>query len=218
MADGKTKIWIEIFSRPYKEFIFLGFFSMILGLIALYIQIENLGQFAITFGLGLVAWGIGCLSILLANKSDKKMQSISTADFYEITYRFWDRAPKLYKEQRFEVRDTYSWQLGNLFRHGEKLKDWADLEVQDKLIKEFKIFLERLRPNKCNKYWIEVKNYIEICKIAIGFKTKNDNIKDDLIEELGKWIGKKAKEESNHEYLKRKINELSKMKKNEIFK
>ncbi len=181
-------------------------------------------KFLFPICLAVLSLFLACHSIVLskeaseiATSSDKKMQSISTADFYEITYRFWDRAPILYEEQSFEVRDTCSWQLGNLFRHGDKLKDWADPDVQDKLIKEFKIFLERLRPIKCKKYWVEVKNYMEICNIAIDFKTKNDSTKDELIYELSKWVGKKEKEESKKEYLRRKGNEFSKMKNRKIY-
>jgi len=167
---------------------------------------------------------LACHSIVISKESndistssDKKMQSISTADFYEITYRFWDRAPDLYTQQNKGVRDTQSWQLENLFKHGDKLKNWADSDVQEKLIKEFKIFLERLRSTKCKKYWVEVKNYMGICNIAIGFKTESNNIKDELIDEIENWIGKKEKEESNQEYLQRKSNEFSKMKNNEMF-
>lgn len=153
----------------------------------------------------------------IATSSDNKMQSISTADFYEITYRFWDRAPDLYKEPDEKERDTQSWQLVNLFNHADKLKNWVNPDVQDKLIQEFKIFLERLRSKKCKKYWVEVKNYIGTCSIAIGFKTENDTIKNELIGEIGNWIGRKEKGESNQEYLQRKSNEFSKMKKYEIF-
>jgi len=181
------------------------------------INLCNLGKNLINISIGILAIGIAWLSVNLGKKSDEKMKSIATGDFFEITYRFWDRAPILYRKQNKGVRDTQSWQLGNLFRHGDKLKKWADPDVQEKLIKEFKTFLERLRPIKCEKYWVEIKNYMGICNIAIGFKTENDDIKDELIDELGNWIGKKEEGESNKEYLKRKGNEFSQKKKYDIF-
>ncbi len=177
----------------------------------------SIGIGFISIGIALISIGISKESKEIAEDSDKKMQSIATADFYEITYRFWDRAPILYNNQIKEVRDTKSWQLGNLFRHGEKLKKWADSDVQGRLIKEFKTFLERLRPTTSKKYWVEIKNYIGICKIAIDFKTENDNIKDELINELENWIGKKERGESNEDYLKRKSNEFLQKKKYDIF-
>lgn len=196
----------------------IGFFFNILAFIELF-------KFLFPICLATLSSFFACHSIVIsreaseiAEKSDRKMQSISTADFYEITYRFWDRAPFLYMRQNIGVRNTQSWQLENLFRHGDKLKKWADPDVQEKLIKEFKIFLERLRSTKCEKYWVEVKNYIGICKIAIGFNTETDNIKDELIDEIGNWIGKKEKEESNQDYLKRKSDEFSKIKNSEMFK
>ena len=64
---------------------------------------------------------------------------------------------------------------------------------------------------------MEIKNYMGICKIAIRFKTENDNIKDKLIDELGNWIGKKEERESNQEYLERKNEEFSQKKKYDIF-
>jgi len=212
------------------------FLYLTLGLIIITVAFELIGfffnipdfielfKFLFSTCFATLASFFACHSIVLsressniATSSDKKMQSISTADFYEITYRFWDRAPTLYRKQSYGVRDTYSWQLGNLFRHGEKLKNWADPDVQEKLIKEFKIFLTRLRPIPCSKYWGEIKNYIQICKIAIDFKTENDDIKNELIDELGEWIGKKEKEELNQEYLQRKSNEFSERKDSEIF-
>jgi len=108
-------------------------------------------------------------------------------------------------------------QGGNLFRHGEILKKWANPDVQEKLIKEFKIFLERLRPLPCVKYYVEVKNYISICKIAIDFKIDNDNIKNELIKEIEQWLGKKPEGESKIDYLQRKSNELSKINKDDVF-
>ncbi len=165
----------------------------------------------------LLSLAIASHAVIIAINSDEKMKSISTGDFYELTYRFWDRAPILYNKKIKEVRDTQSWQLGNLFRHGEKLKKWADPDVQEKLIKEFKIFLKRLQPIPCEKYWVEIKNYMTICKIAIDFKTESDGIKDELIDELGNWIGKKRKGESNKEYLKRKDDEFSHKKNSDIF-
>jgi hypothetical protein len=175
----------------------------------------------LTLALGTISIGIAFYSVGIGHDSDKKMrsimQSISTSDFYKLSYTFWDRAPCLYGKQSLGVRDTYSWQLGNLFRHAEKLKRWADPDVQENLINEFKTFLIRLRPLPCPKYWVEVKNYIQICKIAINFKTKNDQIKNELVEELGNWIGKKEEKESNQEFLQRKSNEFSRKKRNDIF-
>jgi len=84
-------------------------------------------------GFTLLSLAIACHAVIIAINSDEKMKSISTSDFYEITYRFWDKAPILYNTQIKEVRDTQSWQLGNLFRHGEKLKRWVDADVQDNL-------------------------------------------------------------------------------------
>ncbi len=201
-----------------------GTFETILGiiffLIAIKFAFENnyLGMsIFLTLALGTISIGIAFYSVGIGLDSDKKMQSISTADFYKLSYTFWDRAPCLYNEQRSEVRDTCSWQLSNLFRHGKKLKRWADPDVQEDLIKEFKTFLTRLRPLPCQKYWVEVKNYMGICEIAINFKTKNDQIKNELIEELGNWIGKKEEKESNQEFLQRKSKEFSGKKDNDLF-
>ena len=152
---------------------------------------QALGLGFISIGFAVLSFYISIVAKYVAESSDEKMKSIATGNFYEITYRFWDRAPVLYDEQIKEVRDTQSWQLGNLFEHGDKLKKWAYPDVQVKLIKEFKTFLERLRPTRCKKYWVEVKNYMGVCKIAIDFKTENDDIKNELIDELGNWIGKK---------------------------
>jgi len=198
----------------------IGIYIMVFGAILIFLGLKGI-SFGIDFiesGRWIVPLGLALYAIGVSLDSGKKMQSISTANFYEITYRFWDRAPALYKKESFKNRDTDSWQLGNLFRHAEKLKDWADPDVQEKLIKEFKTFLERLRLKKCKKYWVEVKNYMAVCSIAIGLKTEKDTIKDELIDELSKWIGKKEKEESNREYLQRKENEFSKMEKSKIFK
>ena len=171
----------------------------------------------LSIGFGLFTLTFGVLSLRIYLESDQLLTSIATGDFYEITYRFWDRAPILYDNQSKGVRDTQSWQLGNLFRHGEKLKKWADSDVQEKLIKEFKTFLERLRPISCTKYWVEVKNYMEISRIAIGFKTENDDMKNELIDELCKWIGEKQEGESKMGYLERKGNEFSQKKKYEAY-
>ena len=56
-----------------------------------------------------------------------------------------------------------------------------------------------------------------ICKIAIDFKTENVDIKDELIDELGNWVGKKERAESNQEYLERKNKEFSQKKNYDIF-
>jgi len=171
----------------------------------------------LSVGFGVLTLTFGVISLRIYLESDQLLRSIATGDFYEFTYRFWDRASFLYEERKKGERDTQSWQLGNLFRHAEKLKKWADPDVQEQLIKEFKIFLGRLRPTACIKYWVEVKNYKTICKIAIGFKTENDDIKDKLIDELGNWIGKKERAESNQEYLERKDKKKKKKKNYDIF-
>lgn len=190
---------------------------MILGESYIIPKFIEAAKFVGTFGLGIFTLGIAAHSITIGLESDKKMQSIATADFYEITYRFWDRAPTLYRSRDSAVRDTCSWQLGNLFRHGKKLKKWAEPEVQEQFIKEFKVFLERLRSTSCSKYWVEIKNYITTCKIAIEFETENDDMKNGLIDELSNWIGRKEDEESNQKYLQRKGNEFSGMNNYDVF-
>ncbi len=191
--------------------VIIGFFPLLWGFVVILFTTDT------PAGLGFASFGIGLIAIGLGWESDKKMKSIATADFYEITYRFWDRAPILYRTRDSAVRDTCSWQLGNLFRHGKKLKKWAEPEVQEQLIKEFKVFLERLRSTTCPKYWVEIKNYITTCKIAIELKTKNDDKKNELIDELSNWIGRKEDEESNQDYLQRKSTEFSGMEKYDIF-
>jgi len=200
-----------------KLFIYFTALFLTVNIIMIYVFGAMPNTSFTALGFTLLSLAIACHAVVIAMNSDEKMKSIATGDFFEITYRFWDRAPILYRKQNKGVRDTQSWQLGNLFRHGDKLKKWADPDVQEKLIKEFKTFLERLRPIKCEKYWVEIKNYMGICNIAIGFKTENDDIKDELIDELGNWIGKKEEGKSNKEYLKRKGSEFSQKKKYDIF-
>ncbi len=212
---GLEKIIESIKSKIFFQILRNGFilFSIII-IILIFIKSNT---FLTSLLLAFLSLAIACHAVVIAIDSDEKMRSIATGDFFEITYRFWDRAPILYREQSKAVRDTQSWQLENLFRHGDKLKKWAESDVQEKLIKEFKIFLERLRSTECKKYWVEVKNYMEICRIAMDFKTENDDIKNELIDELGNWIGKKVGGESNKEYLKRKSNEFSQNEKYDFF-
>ena len=171
----------------------------------------------LSVGFGVFTLTFGIISLRVYLESDELLSSIATSDFYEITYRFWDRAEDLYTEEEKLERDTISWQLGNLFRHAEKLKKWAEPDVQEKLIREFKIFLERLSTTSCERYWVEIKNYLSVCKIAMNFKTDNENYKNKLIDELTSWIGKKREEESNVEYLHRKNEEFTKKEKYDVF-
>lgn len=208
----------EFFKDIRLVFIFFTVLLFIVYIVIIYGYGTTPDTSFIALGFTLFSLAIASHAVVIAIESDEKMKSIATGDFFEITYRFWDRAPILYIEQIKEVRDTQSWQLVNLFRHGEKLKGWADSDIQDQLIQYFKTFLERLRLTKCDKYWVEIKNYLAICKIAIDFKTKNDDIKNELIDELGNWLGNIQERKSNQEYLTRKSNEFSKKKKYEVFK
>jgi len=208
-------------SKSYKA---IGTFETIIGIICFGIAIHfafnnNLFGMSIflTFSIGIISIGIALYSLGLSKDSDEKMKSIATGDFYDLANRFWDRAPVLYKEISKGARDTQSWQLGNLFRHAEKLKKWAEPVVQERLIREFKTFLERLRTVPIQKYWVEIKNYRSTCRIAIDFNTKDDNMKNDLIKELGNWLGKKKEDESNLEFLDRKSKEFSNKKDDDVF-
>ena len=214
MAEGE----IKVFAKWWKKYLYAGFLLIIGGVVGSIIFSDiSFGIILVPLGIGVFSIGLGFLSVTIADKSDEKMKAITNADFFEITYRFWEKAPKLYYPLDSKERDTCSWHLVNFFKHGEKLKKWADSDVQEKLINEFKIFLERLRPTTCKKYWVEIKNYMGICKIAIDFKTKNDDIKDELIGELGNWVGKKREEESNTKYLQRKSGEFAEKKKYDVF-
>jgi hypothetical protein len=165
----------------------------------------------------LLSLAIASYAVIIAINSDDKMKSIATGGFYDLANRFWDRAPRLYDNLSNKERDTESWQLGNLFRHGDKLKKWAELDVQERLIKEFTTFLDRLKHKPCVKYYVEVKNYISISKTALGFKTEDDNVKNDLINELEQWIGSKNNGETNIEYLQRKTKELKKINNDDVY-
>lgn len=200
--------------------------GVIFMLIGTFYNISNFieaAKWVLSMGLGITSLGIAFHSIVIseesrkiAGESDGKMKALANADFFELTYRFWEKAPKLYYPLDFPSRDTCSWHLVNYFNHADKLKKWADSDVQEKLINALKIFLERLRPKTCKKFWVEIKNYMGACNIALGFKADED-VKNELIDELANWIGKKQEGESNQKYLQRKSNELSKMKKSDIF-
>ena len=217
------------YARYSKAFLYIGSALLIFAILYAFVFFVNYVIFAtsdpmiLQWMLGFFSGGIGVLSIGIAfhsadiaNKSDEKMKAIANADFFELAYRFWEKAPELYKPLDFPSRDTCSWHLVNYFNHADKLKKWADPDIQERLINALKTFLERLRIKTCKKFWVEIKNYMSACNIAIGFKADNE-IKDELIDELGNWIGKKEGGESKQEYLQRKNNELSKMKKRDIF-
>ena len=190
---------------------YFGFILIILGFIAVChrwyilgtITTEDLSGGAIPISLGIALFAIG-----LSYESDDKMKSIATADFFELTDRFWERAPPLYYPLESNIRDTGSWRLVNIFEQADKLKRWADPEVQNKLIQALATFLERLQPTDCEKFWVEFKNYISASVKAIGFNAE-DEVKNTLIENLSYWLGSKLEEESNEEYLQRKGRELS---------
>jgi hypothetical protein len=211
---GKSKIFFKGFRNLFIYFT-LVFFGV--NIIVIYGFGAKPDTSFTALGFTILSLAIACHAVVIAIESDEKMKSISTGDFFDLANRFWDRAPKLYQNLSYGSRDTQSWQLENLFRHAEKLKKWADPDVQGRLIKEFCTFLKRLRAQSCKKYWVEIKNYRKICKIAIDFKTNDNNVKDDLIKEISNWIGNKDKGESNREYLDRKSIELSDNNDNDVY-
>lgn len=219
------RLFIKILNEKYFKlyrFLFLVTFTLLIlrmMINSLFFNIKP-DNFTLQITLAIFSVGIACHGVIIAFDSDKKMKSIATKDFLELTDRFWDkdRAQKLYDEKNIKERDTLSWQLVNIFRQAEKLHEWADMDTQERLIKEFKTFLQRLRKKNVKKYWIEVKNYRSTAEIAMKFKTGDNNkIKNELIEEITNWLGKKQKRESNERYLERKNNEIKDKKKYDFF-
>ena len=136
LHDAKEHIRSKEFFKLLRSlFIFFMSLFFMVDMVIIYGYRTTPDASFTSVGFTLVSLAIACHAVVIAIDSDEKMKSIATGNFYELTYRFWDRAPILYKNQIKEVRDTQSWQLGNFFRHGEKLKKWADSDVQEKLIK-----------------------------------------------------------------------------------
>ncbi len=169
------------------------------------------------FTFTIVSLVIACHAVIIAIDSDEKMKSIATGNFYDLSNKFWDRAPILYEDMIEEKRNTQSWHLVNYFSHGETLKKWVDPDIQEELIKRFTYFLGELKKSHGKKYRKEVKNYMTICNIAMNFKTNDDKVKDELIKELTNWLGEKNKDESNLGYLERKNNEFKEKGKNDVY-
>ncbi len=205
--DISIFVWKEI--RTGAITVGIGIF--VIGLILMMFGTEffpiTYSQWLTSFGLGVLALGVAFHSIVISKESDEKMRSVANADFFEITYRFWEKAPYLYYSMDFRKRDTCSWNLINFFEQADKLKKWVDSDLQKRLIKELKTFLERLQSTKCKKAWVEIKNYTNACKIAIGFKA-DEEVKNELINQLGYYIGYKNEGETNRQYLERKSREL----------
>lgn len=221
MEKQKEKILTTIFFKKINILIFLFLFPgiafLIIGVYGVFIRYDPSITSILPLGLGFSSVGLGLTSIKMSYESDKKIKLIIDRDFLELVNEFWNIAPYLYEDKRKEVRDTLSWYLVNFFRRADRQKEAAGSDVQSQLIKELKTFLERLRPTRCKKFWVEIKNYMGACNLAIGFNT-DKKIKDELIDELGNWIGKKEEKESNEDYLKRKSNELRQKKNYEVYK
>jgi len=187
----------------------LGFGIIVLGLVIIIVSrypgLENwmeLGKYVVPIGLGL-------LSIGLALDSTEKMKSIANADFFALAYTFEDRAIPLYNGIPDPgERDTISWRLLNYFEQADKIKKWVDSDVQKRLIKELQYLIEKLQYALTSMVWVEFKNYRGACSIAIGFKV-DEEVKNDLIYQLGYYIGYKNEGETNRQYLERKSRELA---------
>ncbi len=180
-------------------------FGVLIVIVGVYYRLENI----IELGKYIVPLGLGVFSVGIALDSTEKMRSIANADFFALAYTFEDRAIPLYNGRPDPgARDTISWRLLNYFQQADKLKKWVDSDVQKRLIKELQHLIEKLQYALTPMVWVEFKNYRGACSIAIGFKV-DEEVKNDLIYQLGYYIGYKNEVETNRQYLDRKSRELT---------
>jgi len=199
-------IWKEI---PFYFVVLLlfgaGFILIISGInIMNDLNTISFGIAVFSAGIGIISFDIALISLFTSKKSDLKMQSIANASFFELTHTFEDRGIPLYNGMPdIYERDTISWRLLNYFQQANELKRWVNSDIQKKLVEHLQTLIEKLFFAKTPKAWVEFKNLLSACKIAIQFDI-DDETKDELIYQLGYWLGYKNKGESNEAYLERK--------------
>ncbi len=206
------------YNSGFKAFFGLGVIFIFIGLVfaglAVYksfsgeIGVEaDFGFNFFTGGLGLISIGIAIHSVDIGKKSDDKMKSFATGDFHNLENEYIKNLYIIYNNKSNEVdRNTQSWHLLNYFQHGEAIKKWVKPNLQKQLTNRFNDTLRILKQNNITIYQNEVRNYIEIAKIALKFKT-DDEVKNKMIDRLGGLIGKKGNE-GNESYLIRKEQEI----------
>jgi len=187
------------------------------GIISSNPETLSFGVTIFSAGVGIFSLSIAIISLLISNKSDLKMQSISNASFIELIHTIEDKGIPLYNgKPSIEEIDTISWRIFNYFQQANELKRWVNPENQKNMVNQLQTLIEKLFYAKAPRAWVEFKNLRNACEIAIKFDVDNE-VKNELIHQLGYWLGYKNEDESNENYLERKAKQMASKKPHDLF-